>query len=87
MYGGRTMRQRLGKTSGFSLTEMLVVVAIISALAAVLLPVYCKVRSQSRQSICSSNMRQLGEAFTMYADDNDQQFPPPDRWNRRAGWL
>jgi prepilin-type processing-associated H-X9-DG protein len=50
---------------------MLVVIAIIAILAAIILPVYARSREKARQATCSSNLKQLGLALTMYADDWD----------------
>ncbi len=60
---------------GFTLIELLVVVAIISILAAILFPVFQKVRENARRTVCLSNVRQIGLAYTMYAQDNDEFFP------------
>ncbi len=59
----------------FTLIEILVVVAIISILAALLLPVLIGARDKARQSACASNLRQVGAAIQMYADDHDSTFP------------
>lgn len=56
--------------SGFTLIELLVVVAIIALLLAILLPSLGAAREQSRAATCLSNLRQLGLASSMYADEN-----------------
>src|SRR5690349_15526385 len=63
------MRQpkRLG---GFTLVELLVVMAIIAVLIAILLPAMSRAREQSRRIKCMSNIRQLTMAWMMYAGDN-----------------
>jgi prepilin-type N-terminal cleavage/methylation domain-containing protein/prepilin-type processing-associated H-X9-DG protein len=63
------------RKSGFTLLEILVVIAIIALLMAILIPVLDKVRDQARTVICRSNLRQWGLAARMYLDDNDQYFP------------
>ncbi len=62
--------------SGFTLIELLVVIAIIAILAAILFPVFARARERARQTSCSSNLRQIGIAFLMYADDWGERLPP-----------
>ncbi|MEI6503239.1 MAG: prepilin-type N-terminal cleavage/methylation domain-containing protein [Armatimonadota bacterium] len=61
--------------SGFTLVELLVVVAIIAILAAILLPVFAKAREKARQSSCLSNLRQFSTAILSYAQDYDDTLP------------
>lgn len=62
-------------SSAFTLIELLVVVAIISILAAILFPVFAQARAKARQTACLSNMRQMGFAAQMYAQDTDETLP------------
>jgi prepilin-type N-terminal cleavage/methylation domain len=62
---------------GFTLIELLVVIAIIAILAAILFPVFAQAREKARQTMCTSNLRNIGMAFLMYATDYDGKFPTP----------
>jgi prepilin-type N-terminal cleavage/methylation domain-containing protein/prepilin-type processing-associated H-X9-DG protein len=60
---------------GFTLIELLVVIAIIAILAAILFPVFSQARERARRTGCLSNLRQIGMAFQMYIQDNDETYP------------
>jgi len=60
---------------GFTLIELLVVIAIIAILAAILFPVFAKVREKARQITCASNEKQLGLAVLQYVQDYDETTP------------
>jgi len=64
----------LKSSKGFTLIELLVVIAIIAILAAILFPVFAQAREKAMQATCLSNLKQLGLAAHMYAQDYDQKF-------------
>jgi prepilin-type N-terminal cleavage/methylation domain-containing protein len=66
----------LRRARGFTLIELLVVIAIIAILAAILFPVFAQAKEASKKVTCVSNMRQLGVAWTMYANDYDDTVTP-----------
>lgn len=76
---------------GFTMIELLVVIGIVAALAALLFPVFASVRAKGRQTTCLSNLKQLGLAFSLYAHDNDDQFAyggdPVDMNSNPDIWL
>src|SRR5947209_52061 len=63
------------RKAAFTLIELLVVIAIVAILAALLFPVFAQARERARMTGCVSNMRQIGSALMMYAQDYDETLP------------
>jgi type IV pilus assembly protein PilA len=64
------MKNRESRKSGFTLVEIMIVVAIISLLAAIAIPNFLKVRARSQANACINNLRQLDSAAQQYAVEN-----------------
>lgn len=62
-------------TKGFTLIELLVVIAIIGILLGLLLPALTRAKAKARETACLNNLKQIGIAVMLYADDNKGFLP------------
>ncbi len=75
------------RPGGFSMVELLVVVAIIAVLAALLLGGVQLVRNMAKATACGSNLRQIGMAFELFAADKNGCYPPAMLHSASEAWL
>ena len=68
-------RAKSDRPRGFTLVELLVVIGIIALLISILLPALSRAREEGKRINCLSQIRQIGMAFSMYADVNKDYFP------------
>ena len=66
------MKVRTSRKSGFTLVEIMIVVAIIGLLAAIAIPNFVKARTTSQQNACINNLRQMDGAVQQWALENKQ---------------
>jgi prepilin-type processing-associated H-X9-DG protein/prepilin-type N-terminal cleavage/methylation domain-containing protein len=77
--------RRQNKNSAFTLTELLVVIAVIAILAALLLPAISQSKRRAQQIQCANNVRQLGLTLQLYVTENNAAYPLTHSWSGRLG--
>ena len=79
----------LKKRKGFTLMELLVVVAVIALLLAVLMPSLRKAKEMAGRIVCGNHLKQFQTANSIYASTWDEYYCPPMMWNpeQDSPWL
>jgi len=82
---------KINKQNGFTLVELLVVVAIVALLVSILLPALAKAKDQVRTTVCATKQKNLMIAWTLYAEDHDGRIMPVwhgwgTPWFEPEGW-
>lgn len=70
-------KKRKSTRSGFTLIEILIVLVVVTLLAAILFAVFARVREKGRSGVCQSNLKQIALAFQQYVQENDGRYPQP----------
>jgi prepilin-type N-terminal cleavage/methylation domain-containing protein len=71
------MKKKFKAAEGFTLVELLVVIAVIAILAALLLPAVSAAKKRGWRAACLNNLRQINLGVRMYSDDSRDASPSP----------
>jgi competence protein ComGC len=74
------------RAHGFSLPDLLVVVAVLAVVGAVVLPVLATNRAKTREALCASNLKQVTRAVLMFANDNNDTLPLMGTTSLKETW-
>src|SRR5438132_4444401 len=81
------MKNRTSRKSGFTLVEIMIVVAIIGLLAAIAIPNFIKARTTSQMNACINNLRQIDGAIQQWALENKKDSAATVAFTDISGYL
>jgi type II secretory pathway pseudopilin PulG len=79
-------RRAVLRAIGFSGTDLLVILAVLSVLAAIGVPVMAKSRAKSNLALCKANLQQVGRAVLLYAGEHQNKLPALVSSPAPGGW-